>query len=254
MLQRIKIYNKWVHLLTCGQFKKSLSMNFRKLLKPTLDFYMDKMKPSMELGLTRIEQSTYFNSRNDWESLGDDLSVFEAQLNATLKALNEIKERVVYHINFKDFLESFWEVVDEHTVLISFEPDAWAVCYAFCKNSSLYSGCEVDRHSKSGSMLTFLKRFAGKQTIVFIKDKMFLIIKHGEIRQIPIESLNVIQHKDYDGYPIDPSKFEYYLSEEQLASISFTCDDPEFYEIFGPDLSEFEKQICQHFDDEDHLQ
>jgi hypothetical protein len=39
---------------------------------------MDKMKPSMELGMTRIEQSIYFNSRNDWESLGDDLSMFEA--------------------------------------------------------------------------------------------------------------------------------------------------------------------------------
>jgi hypothetical protein len=39
---------------------------------------MDKMKPSMELGLTRIEQSIYFNSNKDWESLGDDLSMFEA--------------------------------------------------------------------------------------------------------------------------------------------------------------------------------
>jgi hypothetical protein len=94
-------------------------------------------------------------------------------------------------------------------------------------------------------MLTFLKRFAGKQTIVFIKDKKFLITKQGEIRQIPIESLNVIQHKEYDGYPIDPSKFGYYLSEEQLASISFTCDDPEFFAIFGggPDMSEFENQL-----------
>ena len=53
-------------------------MNVRKLLKPSLDFYMDKMKPSMELGLTRIEQSVYFNLSTDWESLGDDLSMFEA--------------------------------------------------------------------------------------------------------------------------------------------------------------------------------
>lgn len=64
--------------MTCGQFKKSLSMNVRKLLKPTLDFYIDKMKLSMEKGLTRIEQSIYFNSLEDWESLGDDLSMFEA--------------------------------------------------------------------------------------------------------------------------------------------------------------------------------
>ena len=51
-----------------------------------------------------------------------------------------------------------------------------------------------------------------------------------------------MQHKDYDGFPIDSSKFDYYLSEEQLASISFTCNDLEFYEIFGggPNMSEFE--------------
>lgn len=167
--------------------------------------------------------------------------MFETQINATLRALNEIKERVVYHINFKDFFQSFWHVIDEHTVFISFEPDAWAVCYAYCTNSHLYSGCEIDKHNKSGSMLTFLKRFAGKRTIVFIRYKQFTITRHGDIRQIPIESLNVMQHKEYDGFPIDPSKFDYYLSEEQLASISFTCEDSEFYEIFGekPDMSEF---------------
>ena len=225
-------------------------MNIRKLLKPSLEFYMDKIKPSMELGFTRIEQSVYFNSSADWESLGDDLSMFETQINATLKALNDIKERVVYHINFKDFWQCFWDVIDEHTVLISFEPDAWAVCYAFCKNSSLYSGYEVDKHNKSGSMLTFLKRFAGKRTIVFIRDKQFLITKHGEIRQIPIDSLNVMQQKEYDGFPIDSAKFEYYLSEEQLTTISFTCDNPEFYDIFGgsPNMSDFEHYVDQHME------
>lgn len=60
-----------------------------------------------------------------------------------------------------------------------------------------------------------------------------------------------MQHKDYDGFPIDSSKFQYYLSEEQLASISFTCDDSEFYEIFGggPDMSEFENQVDQPVSD-----
>ena len=91
----------------------------------------------------------------------------------------------------------------------------------------------------------FLKRFAGKRTVVFIRDKKFSITKHGEIRQIPIDSLNVMHHKEYDGFPIDLSKFEYYLSEEQLDSISFTCDDPEFFAIFGggPDLTEFKNQL-----------
>jgi hypothetical protein len=54
-------------------------MNIRKLLKPSLDFYIDKMKPAMELGLTRIEQSIYFNSSKDWNLLEEDnLSIFEA--------------------------------------------------------------------------------------------------------------------------------------------------------------------------------
>jgi hypothetical protein len=34
-------------------------------------------------------------------------------------------------------------------------------------------------------------------------------------------------------FPIDPLKFDYYLSEEQESLISFTCDDPEFYDMFG---------------------
>ena len=103
MLHRTKIYNKWAHLLTCGQFKKSLSMNIRKLLKHSLDFYLDKISPSMERGLTRIEHSLYFNSSADWESLADDLAPFEEEINVTLKALNAINERVAYHVPFGDF-------------------------------------------------------------------------------------------------------------------------------------------------------
>ena len=53
-----------------------------------------------------------------------------------------------------------------------------------------------------------------------------------------------MHHKEYE-FPIDPSKFDEYLSKEQLDSISFTCDDPEFFAVFGggPDMSEFENQI-----------
>ena len=41
-------------------------MNIGKLLKPSLDFYLDKLQPSMDLGLSRIEQSIYFNSKSEW--------------------------------------------------------------------------------------------------------------------------------------------------------------------------------------------
>ena len=69
------------------------------------------------------------------------------------------------------------------------------MCYGYCTRSYLYSGYEVDKTDHSGTMLNFLKRFAGKQTLVFIQGKKFLVNKHGKIRQIPVESLNVVQHK-----------------------------------------------------------
>ena len=122
--------------------------------------------------------------------------------------------------------------MDEHTTLIAFESDAWAVCYGYCTRSYLYTGVNVDKTNHSGTMLKFLKRFSGKKTLVFIKGKKFCVTRHGSIRQIPIDSLNVMQSKTYD-FPISSLIFDYYLSNEQLESISFTCDDPEFYEWFG---------------------
>lgn len=73
-----------------------------------------------------------------------------------------MKDALVYQIPFKVLWDSFWETVDEHTTLISFDQNAWAVCYGYCTRSYLYSGYEVDKTDHSGTMLNFLKRFAGK--------------------------------------------------------------------------------------------
>jgi len=40
---RVKVYNKSVHLLTCGQFKKWLNMRTKELLKPSQAFYQRKI-------------------------------------------------------------------------------------------------------------------------------------------------------------------------------------------------------------------
>lgn len=40
--QRIKVYNKWVHLLTSGQ-KKWMSMNLNKIFDANMSFYIDKI-------------------------------------------------------------------------------------------------------------------------------------------------------------------------------------------------------------------
>ena len=55
--KRVKVYNKGVHLMTCYQFKKWLSMGLHKLLNHSVssDFYIDKLLPTMDLGLSRIE-------------------------------------------------------------------------------------------------------------------------------------------------------------------------------------------------------
>ena len=164
-------------------------------------------------------------------------------------------DKLVFRVSFDIFWNTFWETVDEHTTLISFDQNAWAVCYGYCTRSYLYSGYEVDRTDHSGTMLNFLKRFAGKQTLVFIRGKKFFITKHGEVRQIPIESLNVIKRRQYD-FPINSLKSEYHLSDERLASINFTCNDPEFFELFKTyyDLEpEFGKQVAdqQLIDEED---
>ena len=69
---RLKVYNKFVHLLTSGQFKKKINMTLQKLLYPTAAFFQDKMLPTMETGLGRIELSKYFNTSQEYlTSFGD---------------------------------------------------------------------------------------------------------------------------------------------------------------------------------------
>ena len=149
---------------------------------------------------------------------------------------------------------TFWETIDEGTTLVAFEDNAWSICYAYCAKSYLYTGYDVDRTRNSGSWLDFLKRFAGKKTRVFIKDKQFLVERIGIIRQIPIKSLNQT-HTKTNEFPIDSQTFDYYLSREQLDQVSFVCANPEFYELFqcGPEFYElFQYKVDVH-DSEDQL-
>lgn len=63
MTNRLKIYNKLVHLWTSGQFKKWLNMNAHKIFNASQPFYFDKIQPGTEEGLSRIEHSLYFHSQ-----------------------------------------------------------------------------------------------------------------------------------------------------------------------------------------------
>ena len=63
---RLKVYNKFVHLLTCGQYKKKINMALDDLLLPGLSFYQDKIRPCLDEGLSRIELSNYFYSTQNY--------------------------------------------------------------------------------------------------------------------------------------------------------------------------------------------
>jgi hypothetical protein len=110
--------------------------------------------------------------------------------------LQSAQETLIYKVNFKVFWDSFWFAVDNATTLILLELDLWTVVYAHSSRSYLYTGHHTDKHGKSGTCLTFLQRFAGLKTLVRVRNGSesdeFLIQKHGESRQIPIDSLNVI--------------------------------------------------------------
>ena len=97
-----------------------------------------------------------------------------------------------------------------------FEPDIWTIAYAYSERSYLFTGHHTDVHNKSGARLTFLQRFAGVTTTIRANNgretKLFdNVQRHGGSRQIPIESLNVVQQETYK-FPIDMDKWFYYLS------------------------------------------
>lgn len=81
--------------MTCNQFKMWMSMGLRKIFKASPDFYLDKLQPSMDSGLTRLEESLYFDSIADWQAL-KDLEPVNLKITTLLKALNEMKEKLVY--------------------------------------------------------------------------------------------------------------------------------------------------------------
>jgi hypothetical protein len=84
------------------------------------------------------------------------------------------------------FWDSFWFSVDAATTLIDLQADLWTVVYAYSSRSYHFTGHHTDKHSKSGSQLAFLQRFAGARTLVRVsnseKNKEFLIERHGHSR------------------------------------------------------------------------
>jgi hypothetical protein len=87
--QRIKVYNKWVHLLTSGQ-KKWISMNLNKIFDSNVSFYIDKILSTREHGFGRLELSDYFYSKEDSNLFFKSIASYEAKIEKTLEVLNSL--------------------------------------------------------------------------------------------------------------------------------------------------------------------
>jgi len=78
--ERLKIYNKLVHLLTIASIKAKLSMGTSKLFKAPLAFHQKKILLSLKDGLTRIELSSYFNSVKEWKEKALNVDAWERRI------------------------------------------------------------------------------------------------------------------------------------------------------------------------------
>jgi hypothetical protein len=73
-------------------------MALNKLMYPPLAFYQNKIHPTLDVGLSRIEYSAYFNSWEDYNqrfSVQEDYIIF---VDKTLESLNKMKDKFYYKI------------------------------------------------------------------------------------------------------------------------------------------------------------
>ena len=85
--------------------------------------------------------------------------------------------------------------------LVAFDKDVWTIAYYHTEKSCLFTGHEVNKTSKSGSRLSFLKRFLypGQRSLIFADGKLL-----GECHklngrmQLPIYSLNEKHTEEYE--------------------------------------------------------
>ena len=166
----MKIYNKWVHLLTSGQ-KKWLSMNLKKILEPNMSFYLDKVVPTKDHGFSRIEVSKYFYSQEEWTKSCHSITPYEKQINKMLGVLNSMPQ-LNYALSWNQCFDSYMQMVDTKYALIAFENDLMGVAYSYCKRSCLFGGHVVNvTKSKSGTYEEFMKLYGRNCNRVFINGK-----------------------------------------------------------------------------------
>ena len=155
--KRVKVYNKSVHLLTCGQFKQWLNMDLKKLLSPPWNFYENKIAKSQHCGLSRIEVTQYFQSLDHWNAHVEQEFKESAELvEITLEQINQMKKQFYCSVSLPNMIESYFKFSAEHYTFIGFLKNSWAIAYTYTKESRTFSGHISNKTGKSGSRVNFV--------------------------------------------------------------------------------------------------
>lgn len=132
-------------------------MTIDKLLYPTQAFLHDKILPTLEYALSRIELSNYFHSFKDYRSNISALDVCHRQIDTVLDALNQLKDKIYYRVPLQLMLNSYFTFCKPQ--LVAFDANVQVVCYSYNRRSYTYVGIinNLTRHSPLALM--FLKKY-----------------------------------------------------------------------------------------------
>lgn len=73
--------------------------------------------------------------------------------------MNAIKELIYRSVGLPETVNSYFKTAAEKKVIVSFDRNLWGIGYSFSNISYCFSGHEVERTSKTGTKISFLKKF-----------------------------------------------------------------------------------------------
>lgn len=141
-------------------------------------------------------------------------------------------------------IHSYFQHPLQNYTMVSFDEDIWTIVYYYTGKSYTFTGHEVNKTSKSGSRLAFVKRYLypGQKCLIFANGKLLgECCKLNGRMQLPISSLNEEHWEEYE-FHFD-SVFAYHLEREELNAITVISEDAEVKAILNiPALYEEEEE------------
>ena len=83
-------------------------MALNKLMYPPLAFYQNKIHPTLDVGLSRIEYSAYFNSWGYYNQRFSVQAEYIKFIDRTLDSLNKMRDKLYYKIPLELMLTSYF--------------------------------------------------------------------------------------------------------------------------------------------------